>query len=92
MNIKCFDNGGHTMGRYTVAYLDFSCGIVSNKGGSCVYQGASMNEEPFKPDGFCQHGEVLPGKHLGEEIKFEDLPLKCQDVIKLDLMEKSKRN
>jgi hypothetical protein len=46
-----------------------------------------MSTNPFDPQGFCQHGTAVPGKHLGKKIKFKDLPKDCQSVVEDDLYE-----
>lgn len=78
MNIKCYDNGGETIDRYTVVYLDHP----TREG---CYEDVSMNGSPFHPQGFGQHGECQPGKHLGKEIPFDQLPADCQKLVKQDL-------
>jgi hypothetical protein len=82
MKIKAiYDNGGKTLDRYEVVY-DAYCG-------DGLYEGVGMSEHPFHPQGFGQHGEVKPGRHLGKRIKFEDLPADCQKLVMSDLMEAS---
>jgi hypothetical protein len=79
MKIKAiYDNGGETVDRYTVVY-DVTDGTV--------YESLDMSTNPFDPQGFCQHGTAVPGKHLGKKIKFKDLPKDCQSVVEDDLYE-----
>lgn len=79
MNIKCYDNGGKTVDRYTVVYLDFP--ESAPKTYACI----GMNSSPFHPQGFCQHGSAMLGRHIGKVIKFEDLPKDCRQVVINDL-------
>ena len=84
-NIKVYDNGGKTMDRYTVVYLNDKQGIVSNNGGSMLFGCVGMNETPLAPNGFCQHSTCLDGKHLGKKIAFKNLPVDCQEIVLIDL-------
>jgi hypothetical protein len=81
MNIRCYDNGGRTVDRYTVVYMD----QPESKPGcfACV----AMSAYPFHPQGFGQHCAAKPGRHLGKWIEFEDLPADCQKLVKQDLDE-----
>lgn len=79
MKIKIYDNGGETFDRFTVVYLTQTY--------ACYYGYLGMSENPFSPQGYCQHGSCTDGPHLGKEIKFEDLPEACQRAVKNDLEE-----
>lgn len=81
MNIRCYDNGGKTMDRYTVIYMDQP--EYKHKTYACV----GMSEHPFHPQGFGQHLTAMVGRHLGKRIKFEELPEDCQKLVKRDLQE-----
>src|SRR5574337_1684878 len=86
--VRCYDNGGETVDRYTVVFT----GLYTHKtGGSHWHLG--MSAAPFHPQGFGQHGEhsvpvdSIHGKrppamgrkcHLGKRIPFLDLPKDCQ--------------
>lgn len=78
-NIRIYDNGGKTIDRYTVVFMDepehqpdtFAC--------------LAMNERPFHPQGFGQHSTAMPGRHLGKRIAFEQLPEDCQKLVRRDL-------
>lgn len=80
--IRCYDNGGETIDRYTVVFTR-----LGNKlgRGTCLY--LAMNAAPFHPQGFGQHGESTcpidrPSYgHLGKKIRFEDLPADCQKCV-----------
>lgn len=74
--IAVYDNGGRTIDRYTVAYLD----IPEGKYVSML----AMNDEPFHPQGFCQHTSGMVGKHLGKRIAFDSLPADCQLAVTQD--------
>jgi hypothetical protein len=79
LNIHCYDKPG-TIDRYTVVYLDYP---VNGKHGYFEYVG--MNCAPFAPQGFGQHGQCKDGSHLGKRIRFDELPLECQKLVKHDL-------
>lgn len=78
-NIKCYDNGGTTIDRYTVVYLDYP----EREPGT--FMAVGMNSEPFHPQGFGQHCSAVPGRHLGKLISFEELPADCQKLVRADL-------
>ncbi len=82
--IKCYDNGGCSIDRYTVVFLDDpqsdSCGPRRN-----MYGALAMNAEPFHPQGFGQHCSAMLGKHLGKRIDSSLLPADCQKLIRRDL-------
>ena len=80
MNIKCYDNGGETVDRYTVVYLDYP------EKEPATFSAVGMSGQPFHPQGFGQHCAAMPGKHLGKRIKFSDLPKDCQTLVKSDLV------
>ena len=78
--IRCYDNGGSTADRYTVVFT----GRCKHKsGGELMY--LAMNDRPFHPQGFGQHGGMEQhfdvGKHgwpvaVGKECK------SCPDIGK----------
>lgn len=76
-----YDNGGESADRYTVYYK--GRGTINSINGSrdCV----AMDDRPFHPQGFGQHGQGMPGKHNGKRIKFEELPPDCQRLVMQDL-------
>lgn len=81
MKIKgIYDNGGKTLDRYTVIY------DLPENGRNCFWS-IGMSENPFHPQGFGQHGAAMPGSHLGEKIKFIQLPTDCQKLVNQDLTE-----
>lgn len=75
LNIKCYDNGGKSFDRYTVAYLDFPA-----RGNPSLFECVACSEHPFHPQGFGQHTSCFLGEHLGKEVELKELP---EDVIKL---------
>ena len=77
--IACYDNGGKTIDRYTVAYMDQP--ERAHNTFACV----AMNHEPFHPQGFGQHSAAMPGKHLGNRIPFAILPDDCRKLVEQDL-------
>jgi hypothetical protein len=86
--IRCYDNDGKTVDRYTVVYTG---NYTKNTGGQVWYVG--MSGAPFHPQGFGQHGENdgpidRPRYgHLGKRIKFRDLPEDCRRLVVEDYKE-----
>lgn len=76
--MRIYDNGGKTLDRYTVLYMDDPQGDGS-------FGGRGMNSAPFHGIGYYITG--TPGRHLGKRIKLEDLPEDCQKLIKQDMKE-----
>lgn len=83
--IKCYDNDGKTFDRYTVLYLCTRSDYPTY--GQYTYDCLCMSEHPTHPQGFGQHVEAKNGKHLGTKIKFENLPVDCQNLVLSDLKE-----
>jgi len=77
--IRCYDDGGKSIDRFTVIYMDFP----ENRP-NC-FAAVGMNSEPFHPQGFGQHCTAMPGKHLGKRIPFAQLPPDCQKLVCQDL-------
>jgi len=77
VRIRAYDNGGETMDRYTVVYLDHCTR------GRCTFFGASAGM------GIAQHGELSAGdtggEHLGQRVGFRSLPLVLRMFILRDL-------
>ena len=79
MNIKCYDNGGESLDRYTIVYLSRPAF------GEKAYEARSMCDTPNHPCGVSLYAIVDDGDHLGDLIKFEDLPTDCQMIVKNEL-------
>ena len=77
--IRCYDNGGQTVDRYTVVYMDFP---ERQRG---FFLSLGMSEDPSHPQGFGQHSVAMLGAHLGRRVPFETLPESCRRVIEADL-------
>ena len=77
--IRCYDNGGQTVDRYTVVYMDFQ---ERQRG---LFLSLGMSEDPSHPQGFGQHSVAMLGAHLGRRVPFETLPESCRRVIEADL-------
>ena len=73
--VRIYDNGGKTLDRYTVVYMD----LPENR----LFMALSMSEHPFQEIG--QHTQAMPGRHLGKRIQFWQLPKDCQKLVKQDL-------
>ena len=93
--IRCYDNGGETYDRYTVVFT----GATARRASGGVVPYLAMNDAPFHPQGFGQHGEsdrpcdvnqwgfapALGRKnHLGTRIAFADLPDDCRRLVLSD--------
>jgi hypothetical protein len=78
-NIRCYDNGGKTLDRYTVVYMN------EPEHSPETFAARGMSERPFHPQGFGQYCIAMPGRHLGKRIKFEELPADCQKLVLQDL-------
>lgn len=77
--IRCYDDGGVNVDRYTVVYTH----------GDGYFGYVGMSADPYH--GICQHGEALNGPvdrpryaHLGKRIEFADLPPECQTFVRAD--------
>ncbi len=81
MKVKtlCYDRGPERMDRYTVIYADFP----GDRPG--LFACLGMSDMPNHPQGFCQHGEAVPGKHLGRRVALSTLPAACQVMVARDL-------
>lgn len=79
MNIRCYDDGGKSIDRYTVIYMDQPERLPN------TFAAVGMNATPFHPQGFGQHCTAMPGRHLGKRIPFESLPEDCQRLVRQDL-------
>lgn len=77
--IKVYDNGGETVDRYTVVYLD------QETQHSKLFECYGLSVRPFHPQGFAQHGTCIAGAHLGKRIPLHYLPFDCIQAIYNDL-------
>ena len=83
--IRCYDNNGETLDRYTVVFTKKRVGGNKHRLGEFVYVG--MSKRPYHPLGFYQHGfsdravDRPSYSHLGKKIKFHGLPEDCQQAI-----------
>jgi hypothetical protein len=79
-----YDNGGSTADRFTVFYGGRGTVRFDHRGARvrlCV----GMSADPFNPQGFGQHGEGMPGRHIGRRIAWADLPSDCKRLVEADL-------
>ena len=84
--IQVYDNGGLTIDRYTVCFIDIDMRNLNGHGQvSRHIPCLGMNGAPFHPQGFCQHSECSTGPHLGRRIPFATLPADCQKAVKQDI-------
>lgn len=87
-SIKCYDNGGRTVDRYAVLYLNQRQNPTRSRGGSLSgpCHGVTMSAAPFHPQGVCLHSDTfIRGKHLGKVVRFRQLPPDCKKVVLQDL-------
>lgn len=83
--IRCYDNNGETIDRYTVVYT----GRYTHKTNGEFWD-VGMSSQPYNFYGFGQHGfsdypiDRSSYSHLGKKIKFDDLPEDCQKLVLTD--------
>jgi hypothetical protein len=75
-DVRVYDNGGETFDRYTI--------VVENPEDPGERSWLGSSENPFHPQGFGQHlgDSVQEGTHLGEKIKFANLPEQVQKFVR----------
>ena len=80
--IRCYDNGGETIDRYTAVFT----GNYRKKTGGEFWH-LCMSANPYHPQGMGQHGgsndqiDKPTYSHLGKKINFTDLPADCQKLV-----------
>ena len=74
--VKCFDNGGKSIDRYTVVFFQEN---------DTIHECISMSDNPKHPLGVCLHSDCQIGSHLGKAIPLESLPQDCQDIVNEEL-------
>ena len=80
--IRCYDNGGESVDRYTVVFT----GRYRHKTGG-VFWHLGMSSYPYHPQGVGTHGESRDQidrprySHLGKRIVFDALPKDCQNLV-----------
>jgi hypothetical protein len=77
--VEVYDNGGETLDRYTVVYLN------EPEAKPETFAARGMCSQPFHPQGFGQMVTAMRGDHLGRRIRFEQLPKDCQKLVLQDL-------
>lgn len=85
--VRCYDNGGKTMDRYTVCFIGRNSGQRIDRNGHRVFQAVAMSAAPFHPQGFGQHCESYGSAGNGRRIAFTDLPEDCQRLVLSDYRE-----
>jgi hypothetical protein len=78
-SVRCYDNGGETVDRYAVYYID------TRNPWNGLTDMVGMSIDPFHHQGFGQHSMGEPGPHNGKRVKFSDLPRDCQRLVIRDL-------
>ena len=73
-HVKCYDNGGSTVDRYTVVFTD-----MPERSG--LFTCLGMSDQPFHPQGFSQHSMAALGRHLGKRIAYAALPQDCRRAV-----------
>jgi hypothetical protein len=93
--VRCYDNQGESIDRYTVVYSNTKDGYS---------HGISMSAHPFHPQGVGMHFDYSKSElwcggnrqysvdrpkyaHLGKKIKFTDLPDECRRCVLQDYAE-----
>ncbi|MBK9272855.1 MAG: hypothetical protein IPM48_15085 [Saprospiraceae bacterium] len=78
---KIYDNNGKTADRYSILVLPFHYGIETIEGKyqiDCL----SVSDDPTHPQyGVSTWGYAIDDKHLGKEIKLEQLPENVQEHV-----------
>lgn len=78
--VRCYDNGGATIDRYTVVYV----GVPAVLGRPDLHECVGMSAAPFHPQGFGQHSAAQIGHHLGRRVPFAELPEDCRRLVEQD--------
>lgn len=71
--IKCYDNGGKTIDRYTVVFME------QPEQDEEIYEALGMSANPFT--GVGMSCSAHPGSHLGKKIAFDELPVDCRKLV-----------
>lgn len=74
-NIAIYDNGGATVDRITVVFLDTKRKYL---GKFMVYDCLGTSETGFE---FFQHSTCTRGRHLGKRVEFKDLHPELQERL-----------
>lgn len=80
-SIRIYDNGGRSIDRYTVVFLD------DPQDRPKLFGALAMNAYPFHPQGFGQYCTAMTGRHLGRRIDLKELPADCQRLVNQYLRE-----
>lgn len=88
--VRCYDNGGKTVDRYTVVLRRPIMSPVPRYGRFWPYIAA--NDYPFHPQGFGQYGELkmappLEWPDIGKRVRFSQLPADVQKMVKQSFFE-----
>ena len=78
--IIAFDNGGETLDRYTVVYIE-----TLERG---KYGARAMSDNPTHPHGFGMYMDVCAewvDDNKDAPIAFDDLPDECKSIVMRDL-------
>jgi hypothetical protein len=79
MKIKSvYDNKGETIDRYSIVFNE----TETYPNGIKYHTILTLSHNPSSPQGVSMFGHGLDGKHLGDKIKFSDLPENIQSHIK----------
>lgn len=82
-DLRCYDNGGKTLDRYTVIAPRWAKDWFNEAVyGRTLWNALGASEFPFDPQGFGQHTSAMPGKHLGKRVAFADMPEQVQRFAK----------
>lgn len=68
--VRCYDNGGKTLDRYTIVLMD----QPERTPGTYGAIGASETGA-----GFLMYVSAVPGRHLGRRIPFDSLPITARN-------------
>ena len=74
-NLRCYDNKGKTVDRYTVIPPRWARQYRESAG---LWMAIAASSTPFHPQGFGTCCSATPGTHLGKRIKWDELPRDVQ--------------
>jgi hypothetical protein len=74
--LRCYDNGGKSVDRYTIIPPRWARAYRHEWEGTFDAIGACPR--PFHPQGVGMHTRAMPGHHLGKRVKWSELPTDVQ--------------
>lgn len=75
--LRCYDNGGRTLDRYTIIPPRWA-GEQYRERAPFLWQAIGASACPYHPQGFGMHCSAAPGSHLGKRVHWRTLPADVQ--------------